>query len=122
MKEIKKACAERFLELVCRGGLPSEDEWDELEQEVEGRYPGFRQEMYRGTPLSTNHYRICLLLKCRFYSKEIGALLGYGEKSLSTIKRRLLGRIYGIGGPAKELKRRILEYGAKTSVPGRQGE
>ena len=95
---------------IVRGLKPSEEDWQALRMDIEGRYPRFHEEMHRGEPLREKEYRLCLLIKLGVRDKETECLLGYSPKSLSTIKRRVLKKIYGIEGPAKELKQRIVEY------------
>ena len=97
----------RFYSLMIKGQKPSDEDWQALRMEIEGRYPRFHEEMHQGEALREKHYRICLLIKAGFHDCEVENLLRYSEKSLSTTKRRLLKKIYGIDGAAKVLKERI---------------
>lgn len=100
-----------FYLLIIQGREPTDRDWLALDQAVERAWPGFHTELSQGIPLRQKECRMCLLMKVGLPDKEIEYLLGYSQKSLSTIKRRVLAKIYGINGPAKELKQRIRMYG-----------
>lgn len=100
-----------FYNLMLQGREPAEDDWLALGSAVEHTWPGFHDEIMQGQPLRQVEYRMCLLMKVGFLDKEIEFLLGYGQKSLSMVKRRVFRKIYGTGGSARELKQRIKAYG-----------
>lgn len=88
-----------------------DEDWQNLRQEVERYYPTFREAMYQGEYLKPKEYNLCLLIKADFISKEIEYLLGYQEKTLSTMKRRLLLKIFRIDGSAKDFNRMLYQAG-----------
>ncbi|MBQ7180561.1 MAG: hypothetical protein IJR87_04635 [Bacteroidaceae bacterium] len=99
----------RFYGFIVRGKQPPAEEWQKLQRDIEGRYLHFYEEMHQGELLREKEYRLCLLIKLGLRDKETECLLGYSPHSLSTIKRRVLKKIYGIEGSTKELKKRIGE-------------
>lgn len=98
-------------EMMLLGRKPAEEDWQKLGKAVEHTWPGFHDEIAQGQPLRQIEYHMCLLMKVGFLDKEIEFLLGYSQKSLSMVKRRVLRKIYATDGSARELKQRIRAYG-----------
>ena len=77
---------------------------DEL---VETVAPDFYVIMNRYTVLREEEYRVCLLIKAQFKMSEICYLLGIGNSKLTNLRARLLGKVFGKEGGAKDFDRAI---------------
>ena len=85
---------------------PDSEAWKRFQDEVEECFPNFR-DMVHAEGLRCEEYRICMLLKVGFRSKDTEILLGYRPKTLSTYQKRLLKKIFQVEGSAKEFRERL---------------
>ena len=82
---------------------PDSEAWKRFQDEVEECFPHFR-DMVHAETLRCEEYRICMLLKAGFRSKDTEILLGYRPKTLSTYQKRLLKKIFNTDGSAKDFR------------------
>lgn len=57
--------------------------------------------------LSVRDIRICMLIKLRFIPTEIAALIGESPQTITNRRARLLGKVFGEKGGAKDFDARI---------------
>lgn len=90
-----------------RNVLPTDAQWSALASLVESVAPDFYVIMNRNTVLREEEYRVCLLIKAQFKMSEICYLLGIGNFKLTNLRARLLGKVFGKEGGAKDFDRAI---------------
>ena len=76
-----------------------ESDWENLEETIKMKYPSFIDLKRK---LNEKEYRICLLSKLQFSPTNISNLTGYSPSDISMQRKRLLKKICGIEGKAKE--------------------
>ena len=74
--------------------LPSSPEWNELSQTVDEYNPGFIEKLVSVCRLSDREMQISLLLKIEFFPIEIAEFLGLSPSAISSIRKRLMKRIF----------------------------
>ena len=82
----------------------SESDWVELDRIINISYPEFKTNLYNlyGN-ISAHEYRICLLIKCKMGSTEIGKLTFRDKTSIASTRKRLYKKIFCEDGSAKDL-------------------
>lgn len=70
------------------------DDWAELDALVENMYPSFVRRLLELYPLNETELHICLLLKIRIPLKLIPGLVARSKQSVSSIRKRLYGKIF----------------------------
>ena len=83
--------------------LPSDKDWKDIEVPVSESYPSFSSTLYSAYHLSILEYRTCLLLKAGFTPKEISYLLCKSKEAISSIRRRLCGKIIVAERPSAKI-------------------
>ena len=86
---------------------PTEEDWRELRQKVEEIYPCFYSKLNGNTPLATNEYRICLLVKAKFTPAAISALLGMSPSYSTQMRKNLFKKVFHIEGNARKFDKFI---------------
>ncbi len=76
-----------------------ESDWEYLEETIKMKYPSFIDLKRK---LNEKEYRICLLSKLQFSPTNISNLTGYSPSDISMQRKRLLKKICGIDGKAKD--------------------
>ena len=86
----------------------TDNDWQELKETVERLYPTFYHDTNTHCILSEKDYRTCLLVKAGFTPTEIDHLMGLPISSTSTNRQRLMKKVFGTEGKAKEFDQKIL--------------
>ena len=86
----------------------TDNDWQELKETVERLYPTFYHDTNTHCILSEKDYRTCLLVKTGFTPTEIDHLMGLPISSTSTNRQRLMKKVFGTEGKAKEFDQKIL--------------
>ena len=86
----------------------TDNDWQELKETVERLYPTFYHDTNSHGILSEKDYRTCLLVKTGFTPTEIDHLMGLPISSTSTNRQRLMKKVFGTEGKAKEFDQKIL--------------
>lgn len=84
------------------GHSMNEADWKELAQLVNGVYYNFTEKLYSLYKLSTQDYRVCLLIKIRLQPKEIAILTDHSKESVATTRSRLYFKIFGKKGSTRD--------------------
>lgn len=79
---------------IASGKILSDEEWKELERQVNSVYPNFTHNLFGLIKMSDVEYKVCLLLKIRMTPKDIAATLCKDPSSISTIRSRLYMKIF----------------------------
>ena len=96
-----ESCIKNIYELVRRNIRPTETDWSEIIGTVEKYYPqmvGIRLK----EKISELEYRVCVLIKIRIELFGIMRLTGTNNSYLSTLRKRLFGKIQHAKGGAKD--------------------
>lgn len=99
----------RFHRLADKGKEPQLEDWTELSQITEQYVPGFSRFIHQNGVLSERDTHICLLIKLHFHPSEIAVLIGSSPQTVTNSRVRLLRKIFGEKGGAKDFDERIRE-------------
>lgn len=91
-----------------RNVVPADEHWKALEAAISEQTPDFYARMNHNMPLRAEEYRVCMLIKAQFKMSEICYLLGIGSSKLTNLRARLLGKVYGKTGGAKDFDRAVI--------------
>ena len=92
-----------------RNVMPTKVQWDSMTEAVESASPYFRATVNHNQTLRMEEWRVCLLIKAEFKMSEICWLLGMSNSKLTNMRTRLLGKVFGKEGGAKEFDRLLHE-------------
>ena len=87
---------------IATGQRLKDDEWLEIESHIRKVYPGFISQLRGLHTMSELEYQVCLLIKLRIAPKDIAAVLVRDMSTISTVRSRLYGKVFGRKGGAKE--------------------
>lgn len=90
-----------------RNVLPTDEHWKILEAAVSEQSPDFYAVMNHNVTLRPEEYRVCMLIKAQFKMSEICYLLGMGSSKLTNLRTRLLSKVFGREGGAKDFDRAV---------------
>ncbi len=79
---------------IASGKILSDEEWKEMERQVNSVYPNFTHNLFGLIKMSDVEYKVCLLLKIRMTPKDIAATLCKEPSSISTVRSRLYMKIF----------------------------
>lgn len=95
----------QFISLHPKERMEKED-WDELEETVGELIPYFSQILKN--QLTIKEYRICLLIRLKFSPTIIGNIVGLSNSGVSLSRKRMLEKVCGKDGTAKDFDKFIL--------------
>lgn len=95
----------QFISLHPKERMEKED-WDELEETVGELMPYFSQILKN--QLTIKEYRICLLIRLKFSPTIIGNIVGLSNSGVSLSRKRMLEKVCGKDGSAKDFDKFIL--------------
>ena len=96
-----------FHELAVLGKKPDMNEWTEFRQCINYQLPGFLTLVGKMAEIGIQETNVCLLVKLLFTPSEICALLNIRPQTLTNIRARLLLKMFGKQGGAKEFDNEI---------------
>ncbi len=85
------------------------EDWTELSEITEQYVPGFSRFIHQNGVLSERDTHICMLIKMRFHPSEIAVLIGASPQTVTNSRVRLLRKIFGEQGGAKDFDEHIRE-------------
>lgn len=94
------------------GRQPEHDDWLEMATLFDRYQHGFVQALNRNETLTERDVHICMLIKMRFQPSEIAVLVGASPQTVTNSRTRLLGKIFGEKGGARDFDRRIRQMGS----------
>ena len=80
----------------------SPDDWNELDKEVNKHFPKFRERITEICRISNHEYHICLLLKINIQPTNIAKLTHKSDNAISSTRKRLYERAFGVAKSPKE--------------------
>lgn len=99
----------RIREQIKNERILTANDFDEIIEFVNEKYPDFEKKIYDIVKLSEHEYRVCLLLKCGMNPSEISRLVGRGSSSITNTRKRLYKKIFNEEGRAEDLDMFIRE-------------
>ena len=104
---INADCVYALHRLASVGRTAEKQDWDALHQ-LTNSYDGRLNALFAGhTNLSPNEINVTILTRLRFIPTEIAVLTGMSSQSVTNTRARLLHKIFGMKGGAKEFDDRI---------------
>lgn len=104
---INADCVYALHRLASVGRTAGKQDWDALHQ-LTNKYDSRLNALFTGhTNLSPNEINITILTRLRFIPTEIAVLTGMSSQSVTNTRARLLQKIFGVKGGAKEFDDRI---------------
>ena len=97
---------------MATGQRLKEEEWENIEQQLRKVYPGFGSQLRGLHVMSELEYQVCLLIKLRIAPSDIAAVLARDVSTISTVRSRLYGKVFGRKGGAREWDEFILNIGS----------
>ena len=98
----------RLISLYPNKYQAEETHWQELQQLFNTVLPRFFGQLNSGEKsLSQQDYRLCMLIRMGFRSKDFFAIMGLQPSTSATIRKRLLMRIFSQDGSAKDFDKMI---------------
>jgi DNA-binding CsgD family transcriptional regulator len=82
---------------------PSLQDWHALREMMEKEIPSFHATLNQREPLQQDEYDMCVLIRLRFRPTDIAKLLGISKANVTTKRSRMLKKITGKEGTAKDL-------------------
>lgn len=87
---------------IATGNRLKDEDWQEIESHIRRLYPGFSIQLRNLYAMSELEYQVCLLIKLRIAPKNIAPVLARDMSTISTVRSRLYGKVFGRKGGAKE--------------------
>lgn len=87
---------------IGNGGLLKKEDWEQLDAQIKSVYPGFANKLMSLCHMSRVEYQMCLLLKLNFTPSEIANVLCKDTSSISSMRSRLYGKVFGKKGGSRE--------------------
>lgn len=87
---------------IATGQRLRDADWQEIESHIRRVYPGFSSQLKGLYAMSELEYQVCLLIKLRMAPKDIAAVLARDMSTISTVRSRLYGKVFGRKGGSKE--------------------
>jgi len=81
------------------------DEWDTLDNTVNGMIENFRERIYEYYDISIRDYRICLLIRFGFSTGDMSHLLNCSQSAISKARLRLQEKFFNNDGSGKDFDR-----------------
>ena len=90
------------------GRMMDEADWQALSDLVNRVYSGFTEKLYELYNLSSQDYRVSLLIKVRVQPKDIAILTAHSKESVASTRSRLYSKVFGKKGSSKDWDEFIL--------------
>ena len=93
---------------IAQGERLKKEDWDEIDVRIRSVYPRFTSTLVSLHNMSETEYRVCLLIKLNVAPSEIATVLCKETSSISTVRSRLYGKVFGRKGSSKDWDEFIL--------------
>ena len=90
------------------GRMMDETDWQALSDLVNRVYSGFTEKLYELYNLSSQDYRVSLLIKVRVQPKDIAILTAHSKESVASTRSRLYSKVFGKKGSSRDWDEFIL--------------
>lgn len=101
-----------YKQFTIKGQEPTTEEWKQIEEQVYGLYPAFRQFLSDyAFKLNDKEQKTCMLIRAGFKPKSISSMLGVGPSYISNIRSEMHEKIFGTTGSPKDFDKKIRDIG-----------
>lgn len=87
---------------IASGRPLTEADWQEVRERLKGVYPGFVGQLRGLYPMSELEMQVCMLTKLRIPPTDMASVLARDVSTISTVRSRLYGKVFGRKGGARE--------------------
>ena len=92
----------RFEQLSIKGLQPTQDEWEQIEQQIFLCYPGFKDLISKHEfAINDKELKTCLLIRIGVKPTNIGSMLGVASSYITELRTKLLQKLFGMSGSSK---------------------
>ncbi len=92
----------RFEQLSTKGQQPTQEEWEQIEQQIFFCYPGFKDLLYKHEPaINDKEYKTCLLIRIGIKPTNISSMLGVASSYITELRTKMLRKLFGMSGSSK---------------------
>ena len=92
----------RFEQLSIKGLQPTQDEWEQIEQQIFICYPGFKDLISKHEfAINDKELKTCLLIRIGVKPTNIGSMLGVASSYITELRTKLLQKLFGMSGSSK---------------------
>lgn len=92
----------RFEQLSTKGQQPTQEEWEQIEQQVFICYPGFKDLLYKHeSAINDKEYKTCLLIRIGIKPTNISSMLGVASSYITELRTKMLQKLFGMSGSSK---------------------
>lgn len=95
--------------LAAHGKEADSGDWSELHRLAGMHLPALNELLYRTENLNAKEMNVCLLIRLRFIPSEIAALTATSPQTITNMRVRMLQKIFGERGGARDFDARIRE-------------
>ena len=100
---VQSAIYKKLIDIINTSPKFEETDWLELERVICTIYPNFKNSLYLlCETLSSQEFRICILIKCKIGTTNIGKILFKDKTTISSAKKRLFKKFFCESGSAIE--------------------
>lgn len=92
----------RLQKILAEGRSLNDNDWAELAEAVNSAYTGFTDKLYSLCRMSTQDYRVSLLIKIRLQPKDIATLTAHSKESVASTRSRLYQKVFGKKGSTRD--------------------
>lgn len=87
---------------IASGRPLTEADWQEVRDRLKEVYPGFVGQLRGLYPMSELEMQVCMLTKLRIPPTDMASVLARDASTISTVRSRLYGKVFGRKGGARE--------------------
>ena len=92
----------RFEQLSTKGQQPTQEEWEQIEQQIFFCYPGFKDLLSKhGSAINDKEYKTCLLIRIGIKPTNISSMLGVASSCITELRTKMLQKLFGMSGSSK---------------------
>ena len=92
----------RFEQLSTKGQQPTQEEWEQIEQQIFFCYPGFKDLLSKhGSAINDKEYKTCLLIRIGIKPTNISSMLGVASSYITELRTKMLQKLFGMSGSSK---------------------
>jgi hypothetical protein len=98
----------KFHDMAARGQKAGMSDWNQLRGFVNVYMPNFLKALsMRNEKINLKEIKLCILIRLQFIPSEIATLLDSSAQSLSNLRVRLLRKMFGMEGTARDFNEQI---------------
>ena len=100
---------QRFEQLSAKGQQPTDEEWEQLKQQIFLCYPGFKDFLSKHETISDKEYKTCLLVRAGFKPTNIGSMLEVSSSYMTELRTKMLQKLFKMSGTSKSFDKLLRE-------------